>query len=135
MAPASKVAQGAALHGVSPRLVDFFAAVRDTNPFAANRITEPSPYDVDVPAIHAASFDRLVALGGQALRDRSGIGAVLLGGAGIGRYRSGTPGLDRLYDVEAPVEASAVAFMKFFALPPALISKSRVSLPTLTSIP
>ena len=31
-----------------------------------------------------------------------------LGGTGIGRYRSGTAGLDRLYDVEAPVEASAV---------------------------
>jgi hypothetical protein len=31
-----------------------------------------------------------------------------LGATGIGRYRSGTPGLDRLYDVEAPVEASAV---------------------------
>ena len=31
-----------------------------------------------------------------------------LGGTGIGRYRSGTPGLDQLYDVEAPVETSAV---------------------------
>jgi tetratricopeptide (TPR) repeat protein len=30
------------------------------------------------------------------------------GGTGIGRYRSGTPGLDRLTDVESPVEASAV---------------------------
>jgi tetratricopeptide (TPR) repeat protein len=30
------------------------------------------------------------------------------GATGIGRYRSGTPGLDRLYDVESPVEASAV---------------------------
>jgi Tfp pilus assembly protein PilF len=31
-----------------------------------------------------------------------------LGATGNGRYRSGLPGLDRLYDVEAPVEASAV---------------------------
>lgn len=31
-----------------------------------------------------------------------------LGGTGSGRYRSGTPGLDRLVDIEAPVEASAV---------------------------
>jgi len=31
-----------------------------------------------------------------------------LGVTGNGRYRSGTTGLDRLYDVEAPVEASAV---------------------------
>jgi len=30
------------------------------------------------------------------------------GGTGIGRYRSGTPGLDRLTDVESPVEASAM---------------------------
>ena len=30
-----------------------------------------------------------------------------LGGTGIGRYRSGTAGLDRLTDVETPVEASA----------------------------
>ncbi len=32
----------------------------------------------------------------------------LLGGTGIGRYRSGTPGLDRLYDLESPVEISTV---------------------------
>ncbi len=31
-----------------------------------------------------------------------------LGATGIGRYRSGTVGLDRLYDVESPAEASAV---------------------------
>ncbi len=31
-----------------------------------------------------------------------------IGGTGNGRFRSGTLGLDRLYDVEAPVEASAV---------------------------
>lgn len=31
-----------------------------------------------------------------------------LGATGIGRYRSGTAGLDRLYDVEAPTEASVV---------------------------
>lgn len=30
------------------------------------------------------------------------------GVTGIGRFRSGRPGLDRLYDIEAPVEASAV---------------------------
>ena len=31
-----------------------------------------------------------------------------IGGAGSARYRSGTPGFDRLVDIEAPVEASAV---------------------------
>jgi tetratricopeptide (TPR) repeat protein len=31
-----------------------------------------------------------------------------LGATGSGRYRGGTPGLDRLYDIESPLEASAV---------------------------
>jgi tetratricopeptide (TPR) repeat protein len=31
-----------------------------------------------------------------------------VGGTGIARYRSGTPGIDRLTDLESPVEASAV---------------------------
>ena len=35
-----------------------------------------------------------------------------LGATGMGRYRAGTTGLDRLYDVEAPVEASAVIARK-----------------------
>ena len=71
----------------------FFAAVRDTNPFIANRVTEPSPYDVDVPAIHAASFDRLVDLAEQAMSRKPAIGAVLLGGAGVGKSHL----LSRLY--------------------------------------
>ncbi|MBV8610876.1 MAG: hypothetical protein JO034_25880, partial [Singulisphaera sp.] len=63
------------------RLDAFFDAVRDSNPFIANRITEPSRYDVDVPAIHADCFDRLVRLAEQARSRKSAIGAVLLGGA------------------------------------------------------
>ena len=78
---------------VVPCLDDYLSAVRDTNPFAANRVTEPSPYDVDVPAIHAARFDRLVALSGQAMRQRSGVGVALLGGAGVGKSHL----LSRLY--------------------------------------
>ncbi len=35
-----------------------------------------------------------------------------LGATGAGRYRSGTSGLDRLYDVESPIEASAVIARK-----------------------
>ncbi len=31
-----------------------------------------------------------------------------IGGTGVARYRSGTPGFDRLIDIEAPIEASAV---------------------------
>ena len=63
----------------APGLEEFFAAVRETNPFAANRITEPSMFDVDVPEIHAAAFDRLTGFARQALDARTGIGATLLG--------------------------------------------------------
>src|SRR6202041_2054888 len=34
------------------------------------------------------------------------------GATGVGRYRNGTTGLDRLYDVEAPVELSGVIHRK-----------------------
>jgi hypothetical protein len=93
MSPATQVEKADGTRRGTPRLDDFLIAVRDSNPFTSNRVTEPSAYDVDVPAIHAASFDRLVALANQALRDRSGIGAALLGGAGIGKSHL----LSRLY--------------------------------------
>ncbi|MBX6313605.1 MAG: hypothetical protein IRY99_11915 [Isosphaeraceae bacterium] len=75
------------------RLDALYDAIRDSNPFAANRVNEPSPYDVDVPTIHANSFDRLVALADQARRQRRGIGVALLGGAGVGKSHL----LSRLY--------------------------------------
>lgn len=77
----------------APGLDRYFAAVRDTNPFAANRVTEPSAYDVDVPAIHAAGFDRLVDLAGKAMESTAGVGVALLGGAGVGKSHL----LSRLY--------------------------------------
>ncbi|WP_435016296.1 hypothetical protein TA3x_003860 [Tundrisphaera sp. TA3] len=66
-------------------LESYLDAVRDSNPFSAVRVNEPSRYDVDVPSIHADSFDRLVALAARAHRDRAGVGAVLYGGAGVGK--------------------------------------------------
>jgi hypothetical protein len=69
---------------ITPGLNNFFAAVLDTNPFAANRVTEPSAYDVDVPAIHGAAFDALVKHAGNAMKSPAGIGVALLGGAGVG---------------------------------------------------
>ncbi len=78
---------------ITPGLDNFLAAVRDTNPFAANRVTEPSAYDVDVPAIHGAAFDRLVDLAGKAMTSSAGIGVALLGGAGVGKSHL----LSRLY--------------------------------------
>lgn len=80
----------------------FFDAVGNANPFTSNRVTEPSPYDVDVPLIHHQGFDRLVSLAGKVLDDSGktgadarpgGIGAVLLGGAGVGKSHL----LSRLY--------------------------------------
>ncbi len=76
-----------------PGLDRYLAAVRDENPFASNRVTEPSPYDVDVASIHADAFDRLVSLASEAMRARTGIGVALLGGAGIGKSHL----LSRLY--------------------------------------
>src|SRR5262245_7860534 len=78
---------------VAPDLDRYFAAVQDTNPFAANRVTEPSAYDVDVSAIHSAGFDQLIRRAGEALTTPSGIGVVLLGGAGVGKSHL----LSRLY--------------------------------------
>ncbi len=76
-----------------PGLDRYFAAVRDENPFASNRVTEPSPYDVDVASIHSDAFDRLVALAAEAMQARTGLGVALLGGAGIGKSHL----LSRLY--------------------------------------
>jgi hypothetical protein len=85
------MADGAAR--VTTGLERFLAAVQDTNPFAGNRVTEPSAYDVDVPAIHAAAFDQLVRRAGEAMTEPSGIGVALLGGAGVGKSHL----LSRLY--------------------------------------
>jgi hypothetical protein len=80
----------------TPRVDAFFEAVGNSNPFISNRATEPSRYDVDVPVIHRRRFDRLVGLAGQVLSDagkvgadarQCGIGAMLLGGAGVGKSR------------------------------------------------
>lgn len=76
-----------------PTLADFKNAIHETNPFAVNRISEPSSYDVDVTAIHAAGFDRLVTLSSQVVRQGTGVGVALLGAAGVGKSHL----LSRLY--------------------------------------
>lgn len=63
----------------------FFEAVLDGNPFALNRVSDPSQMDCDVPGIHAAEFDRLTLLAEESLREQRGQGAILLGGAGTGK--------------------------------------------------
>jgi hypothetical protein len=93
MSPTTAPPRADAAPRVAPSLERFFAAVQDTNPFAANRVTEPSAYDVDVPAIHGESFDRLIQRAEEAMKAPSGIGVALLGGAGVGKSHL----LSRLY--------------------------------------
>ncbi len=71
----------------------YLSACRDVNPFLNNRVNEPSALDVDVPSIHGAAFDRLVLLARQANTGGMGVGAMLLGGAGVGKSHL----LSRLY--------------------------------------
>ena len=42
---------------------DFFAHLRQHNPFIDNRINAPSADDVDVEELHRPAFERLAALG------------------------------------------------------------------------
>ncbi len=95
MAPAvrTRTTDAARTAAPGPGLDCYLAAVRDTNPFAANRVTEPSAYDVDVPAIHGAAFDRLVKQAERARGAPAGVGVALLGGAGVGKSHL----LSRLY--------------------------------------
>lgn len=93
MAPAVRTKKSDAARAAAPGLDRYLAAVRDTNPFAANRVTEPSAYDVDVPAIHGAAFDRLVNQAERARSAPAGVGIALLGGAGVGKSHL----LSRLY--------------------------------------
>ncbi len=93
MTPAVRTKKTDAARTAAPGLDRYLAAVRDTNPFAANRVTEPSAYDVDVPAIHGTAFDRLVRQAERARGAPAGVGVALLGGAGVGKSHL----LSRLY--------------------------------------
>ena len=57
----------------------------DPNPFIGNRVTAANGAEVHVAEIHAAELSRLQGLALQACRERSGVGAVLVGEAGIGK--------------------------------------------------
>ena len=63
----------------------FFEAIRSSNPFERNRVSDPSQMDCDVSRIHAAQFDRLSELAEEAMRRGTGKGALLLGSAGTGK--------------------------------------------------
>jgi hypothetical protein len=66
-------------------LGEFFARFSAVNPFTDNRVNGPSADEVDVDGIHHAAFERLTALAIEARDQRRGIGAMLLGEAGIGK--------------------------------------------------
>ncbi len=102
MEPAVRTKKAQAARTAAPGLDRYLAAVRDSNPFAANRVTEPSAYDVDVAAIHGAAFDRLVRQAEKAMDSPAGVGVALLGGAGVGKSHL----LSRLYRwANEPAEA------------------------------
>jgi hypothetical protein len=63
----------------------FFARIASTNPFTDNRSSGPSARDIDVENIHGKQFERLVALAREAHEERRGLGAMVLGEAGIGK--------------------------------------------------
>jgi cellulose synthase operon protein C len=83
-----------ASQGVPPSDADL--AAKNVPPLRGNYATVPGP-----PLSQRAQTElELAALEGS----YSG----WIGGTGYGRFRSGTPGFDRLTDIEAPFEASAV---------------------------
>lgn len=55
------------------------------NPFARNRISDPSQMDCDVSSIHASQFARLTELAEECLRGNMARGVLLLGSAGTGK--------------------------------------------------
>jgi tetratricopeptide (TPR) repeat protein len=132
--PAAGPAPTASISAVEP-VEPVVPAAAPTQPSATNpAATSPglgqpypmtaAPYPLAPPPTDAELRARnLPALGGSfasqaplpqrqqaesELADLEGSYSGWLGATGVGRYRAGTSGLDRLYDVEAPVEASAV---------------------------
>ncbi len=70
----------------SATLDSFCDRVRAANPFLTNRVDRPLDADLaDVPGIHQAAFDRILALGGQAHEENRGVGVVVWGEAGVGK--------------------------------------------------
>jgi hypothetical protein len=70
---------------MTDRLDGFCDLVRTTNPFVHNRVSRPSPTEIDVAGIHDAEFRKLVDLARQAHVLDRGTGAVLWGDAGAGK--------------------------------------------------
>lgn len=63
----------------------FFEAIRTTNPFERNCISDPSQLGSDVPSIHEQAFERLLAGSNKAFAQRTATAVMLLGEAGVGK--------------------------------------------------
>lgn len=64
---------------------DFFDCFKRENPFFANRVSDPAGGAIDVAAIHDRPFHDLVGYAEQVRRERTGVGVVVWGEAGIGK--------------------------------------------------
>jgi hypothetical protein len=63
----------------------FAEPVRLANPFAVNRVMQPSAADVDAGTVHEEPFRRLIELARMACDQHCGLGLVLWGEAGVGK--------------------------------------------------
>jgi hypothetical protein len=67
-------------------LEGFLNRVRAANPFLASRVDRPWAAGlIDVPGIHDAAFQQILALGRQARAEDRGIGVLVSGEAGVGK--------------------------------------------------
>lgn len=65
---------------------DWLRRLREQLPFASNRVSSPADAEVNVPAIHRAAYERLLAAADEArMRPRGGLGVVLWGDPGVGK--------------------------------------------------
>jgi hypothetical protein len=63
----------------------FFEAIRSTNPFERNCVSDPSQLVSDVLSIHEQAFERLLAGSDKAFTKRTATALMVLGEAGVGK--------------------------------------------------
>ncbi len=88
-------------------LTDLFDQLSQANPFTTNRVDDPQRAGVTVQSIHQRAYRQLVTLAGQAHRQESGVGALLLGEAGIGKSHL----LARLYQWVSEADRAVYVFL------------------------
>ncbi len=64
---------------------DFFDAIRGSNPFGSDKVTAPEEVVPTVDSIHLKEFEQLQSLTLQVREQSRSIGALLWGGAGVGK--------------------------------------------------